>query len=186
MERITARYLNHKRNGPHDNCGADARIEAGAQLRRGAAPADDGGRMTFRGVRSDRGAVVLCDGKPLALPKLRTTHWLRDARHSPTGFEWGYGGSGPAELARAILMRVYPDDDMVRNPRCYQRFKADVIQQLPREAFTLTETEVRAWRAPCAKHAEAIERARRQNARGTTLDYFDESRPDAAAGGAES
>ncbi|HXR05085.1 MAG TPA: DUF6166 domain-containing protein [Verrucomicrobiae bacterium] len=23
--------------------------------------------------------------------------------HSPTGFEWGYGGSGPAQLALAIL-----------------------------------------------------------------------------------
>jgi len=23
MERITAKYLDHKRNGPHDNCGAD-------------------------------------------------------------------------------------------------------------------------------------------------------------------
>jgi hypothetical protein len=24
--------------------------------------------------------------------------------HSPTGFEWGYGGSGPAQLALAILL----------------------------------------------------------------------------------
>ena len=23
--------------------------------------------------------------------------------HSPTGFNWGYGGSGPADLARSIL-----------------------------------------------------------------------------------
>ena len=26
--------------------------------------------------------------------------------HSPTGFAWGYGGSGPAELARCILLAV--------------------------------------------------------------------------------
>jgi hypothetical protein len=25
-------------------------------------------------------------------------------RHSPTGFSWGYGGSGPAELARCVLI----------------------------------------------------------------------------------
>jgi hypothetical protein len=25
-------------------------------------------------------------------------------RHSPAGFNWGYGGSGPAELARCILI----------------------------------------------------------------------------------
>lgn len=32
-------------------------------------------------------------------------------RHSPDGFEWGYEGSGPAELARCILIdhfRAYP------------------------------------------------------------------------------
>ena len=27
-------------------------------------------------------------------------------RHSPTGFEWGYGGSGPAELALNILAAI--------------------------------------------------------------------------------
>jgi hypothetical protein len=30
----------------------------------------------------------------------------RCARHSPTGFEWGYGGSGPAELARHLTYGV--------------------------------------------------------------------------------
>jgi hypothetical protein len=30
----------------------------------------------------------------------------RYARHSPTGFEWGYGGSGPAELARYLTYGV--------------------------------------------------------------------------------
>jgi len=28
--------------------------------------------------------------------------------HSPTGFEWGYGGSGPAQLALAILRQSSP------------------------------------------------------------------------------
>jgi hypothetical protein len=30
----------------------------------------------------------------------------RDVRHSPDGFEWGYGGSGPAELARYLTYGV--------------------------------------------------------------------------------
>jgi len=30
----------------------------------------------------------------------------RFARHSPSGFEWGYGGSGPAELARYLAYGV--------------------------------------------------------------------------------
>lgn len=37
-------------------------------------------------------------------------------RHSPTGFEWGYGGSGPAELARCILIDVL--GDAAKCPRC--------------------------------------------------------------------
>ncbi|MBT9252140.1 MAG: hypothetical protein KM296_00220 [Brockia lithotrophica] len=37
--------------------------------------------------------VVTVNGMPL--------HHVE--RHSPTGFEWGYGGSGPADLALSIL-----------------------------------------------------------------------------------
>jgi hypothetical protein len=29
--------------------------------------------------------------------------YLEEVNHSPTGFEWGYGGSGPSQLAFAIL-----------------------------------------------------------------------------------
>ena len=35
--------------------------------------------------------------------------------HSPTGFEWGYGGSGPAQLAVAMLahhFRTWHDGEM--------------------------------------------------------------------------
>lgn len=37
-------------------------------------------------------------------------------KHSPTGFAWGYGGSGPAELARCILIHFY--GDQARCPEC--------------------------------------------------------------------
>jgi len=36
---------------------------------------------------------VTVNGKPLK----------HQVYHSPTGFEWGYGGSGPADLARSIM-----------------------------------------------------------------------------------
>jgi len=42
---------------------------------------------------------------------------LRD--HSPGGFEWGYGGSGPAQLAVAICSKLWPD----LWTRVYQDFK---------------------------------------------------------------
>lgn len=53
---------------------------------------------------------VLIDGKLLD-PKPSQAVW----NHSPDGFNWGYGGSGPAQLALAILLFVGLDrDDAVR------------------------------------------------------------------------
>lgn len=47
--------------------------------------------------------------------------------HSPDGFAWGYGGSGPAQLALAILLEIQ-DEDCTRQD--YQDFKWDVIANL--------------------------------------------------------
>jgi hypothetical protein len=73
-------------------------------------------------------------------------------RHSPTGFEWGYAGSGCAELARCILLdhhRVEPSSDPWADdglPVSYQAFKRDVIARLPRETpWSLTSGEIRRW-----------------------------------------
>ncbi|MCU4744613.1 DUF6166 domain-containing protein [Natronoglomus mannanivorans] len=38
---------------------------------------------------------------------------LEVRNHGPTGFEWGYNGSGPAQLALAILLD-YTDDENIR------------------------------------------------------------------------
>jgi hypothetical protein len=34
-------------------------------------------------------------------------------RNSPTGFGWGYGGSGPAQLALALLADSLGDNDLL-------------------------------------------------------------------------
>lgn len=86
--------------------------------------------------------LVTIDGQVLPMPPLDRT----EARHSPDGFQWGYGGSGPAELARAILVALYPGEPIVRHPRCYQAFKFDVIARLRADAFVLTSDDVAAWR----------------------------------------
>lgn len=53
--------------------------------------------------------------------------------HSPDGFNWGYGGSGPAQLALGILL------DLTRNKNValalYQAFKWKHIATLPQEDF---------------------------------------------------
>lgn len=69
--------------------------------------------------------------------RLRLDLW----NHSPTGFEAGYGGSGPAQLALAILADALDDDDLAI--RLHQKYKWQVIAKLPRNAdFTITHAEV--------------------------------------------
>jgi spore maturation protein CgeB len=49
---------------------------------------------------------------------------LKLRNHSPDGFAWGYGGSGPSQLALAILLKVTTEE----NALCfYQDFKWEFI-----------------------------------------------------------
>jgi len=79
----------------------------------------------YRGHRDAPGVAlieVLEDGAEVGRP-LR--HHIR---HSPTGFEWGYAGSGPADTARCLLIDYLGHDVPAT---VYQRFKAIVVQGLP-------------------------------------------------------
>ena len=58
----------------------------------------------YEGRREGYAAIVTVDGRRLN-PRLDL--W----NHSPTGFEWGYGGSGPAQLALAILADHLGNDE---------------------------------------------------------------------------
>jgi len=51
--------------------------------------------------------------------------------HSPDGFNWGYGGSGPAQCALGILLDATCDKDIAM--RWYQRFKEEVIAHIPND-----------------------------------------------------
>ena len=62
--------------------------------------------------------------------------------HSPTGFEWGYGGSGPADLALNILGLYVPPAEAWR---LHQRFKTEVIARLPRDGGVLQSPRIVAW-----------------------------------------
>lgn len=73
-----------------------------------SAEPDCAGRY-YRGRRINRRCHVWRpDGSPLPLR-------LDVARRSPTGFEWGYGGSGPHQLALALLLDVLPAFKDVRD-----------------------------------------------------------------------
>lgn len=79
------------------------------------------------------------DGEEIARRELPPRNDLRN--HSPTGFEWGYGGSGPAQLALALLADALQDDEAALS--LYQAFKWEVVVSLPWQAWSLTETEVK-------------------------------------------
>jgi hypothetical protein len=72
-------------------------------------------------------------------------HPLRHyVRHSPDGFAWGYGGSGPTELARCILIDATgvmdPGHDVVLD------FRRDIIERLDKGVgFSLPRAGVSAW-----------------------------------------
>ena len=83
----------------------------------------------YAGRRQGYAVSVTVDGRRL---NPRFDLW----NHSPTGFEWGYGGSGPAQLALAILADHCQDDEQALN--FYQRFKWAVIAELPHRSWTLT------------------------------------------------
>jgi len=69
---------------------------------------------------------------------------LELVNHSPSGFEWGYGGSGPAQLALALLLD-YTDDEEVALAE-YKTFKTEVVSQLectgPDGCWRLTGREI--------------------------------------------
>jgi hypothetical protein len=63
------------------------------------------------------------------------------ADHSPDGFAWGYGGSGPAQLALALVAHATGQDSLALS--IYQDFKHEIIAGLPRDGdWEITSEEV--------------------------------------------
>ena len=69
---------------------------------------------------------------------------LKLADHSPSGFEWGYRGSGPAQLALALLLDYTDDEDVALAE--YMAFKDEVVSRLecsgPKQRWRLTGHEI--------------------------------------------
>ena len=68
--------------------------------------------------------------------------------HSPDGFAWGYGGSGPAQLALAILLHV--GIERATAVRIHQHFKREHLETLPTHKPFVLALDVDAWAASCA------------------------------------
>lgn len=128
---------------------------------------------TYVGVRGDGDVSVIVDTGTGQRPLRHIVY------HSPTGMEWSYTGSGPADLALSILV-----DALGENRRwqlrhgdasfgfrrggsrvpyeslawdLHHEFQRDIVAGFDRAHFVVTETEVAAW---VAQHsAEAPDEA---------------------------
>ena len=94
----------------------------------------------YQGDRSPLGEVSVY--RPNGLP-LEPKRSQQVVNHSPTGFEWGYQGSGPAQLALAILL------DITDNPeeacKNYQLFKLQVVGLIKAESWVMSVEFIVDW-----------------------------------------
>ncbi len=74
--------------------------------------------IKITGIRDSNGCRLFLDGMPVK----------HIVRHSPTGIEWGYAGSGPADAARSILRAIYPPEYA---DRYYHDFKWEHVAHWP-------------------------------------------------------
>lgn len=104
--------------------------------------------VLYRGERLDGSngvdVLVTVDGRRL-WPSLS---W-KVRNHSPTGFEWGYNGSGPSQLALALVLDALngtmPDREVeARALACYVWFRWATVACWE-ESWTITAGEIRAW-----------------------------------------
>ena len=107
--------------------------------------------LKFRGQRGRKDCVVQAstDGGETyhALPL-----YLEWVNHSPTGFEWGYYGSGPSQLAYAILHQYFimvegftGDEAYEEAQDIYMRFKQDVIAPIHAEKWGIDGGDIKEW-----------------------------------------
>jgi len=87
----------------------------------------------------------------------RLTYPLRHvARHSPTGLNWGYSGSGPADCALSILTDCLGEE---RAERWYQEFKSHFLAGLHAGGGVISEKTIREFiEAKEAEYAETYSR----------------------------
>jgi len=92
--------------------------------------------MRIEAYRSDSRLHILVDGEELD-PQRSQQVW----NHSPDGFECGYAGSGPAQLALALLLAAGASN--ARAVALHQRFKAEHVQDW-QDPFIL-DLDVHGW-----------------------------------------
>ena len=94
-------------------------------------------RNGYAGARGPDGSVkvvAIRDGRQYPLRHL--------VHHSPTGMEWGYHGSGPADLARSIIGDVMGTEKP--RPDIYQVFKLEFVSGWG-DRWEISREDVEEW-----------------------------------------
>ena len=105
---------------------------------------------TYRGVRNPDGTCNVWAESPATsqsasngeISRSPLSLHLELRNHSPTGFAWGYGGSGPAQLALALLVDATSDQTLAL--RHYQDFKFHFVATWA-DSWSTTAGEIRAF-----------------------------------------
>lgn len=100
---------------------------------------------TSNGVKADVLEEVLNGSKVEDIQSIRSRPLKHVVKHSPSGFEFGYEGSGPSELARCILLDSgYPPEEVEMH---YQEFKRFFIARVGHDTkeFFIYQDAIEAW-----------------------------------------
>jgi hypothetical protein len=102
----------------------------------------------YSGVRHHDGttSVFVTETKDELTPVRRTLDPMTSlVNHSPSGLEWGYAGSGPAQLALALCCDYLGKDVLARATAVaiYQAVKNMVVAKFDGRTWMLYEEEMR-------------------------------------------
>lgn len=93
----------------------------------------------YTGIRmKDCGHLTVYKDDERLLPERSQKVW----NHSPDGFQWGYAGSGPAQLALALLLDVTNNDEL--STKLHQKFKFQFVTKFG-DVWSMTSEEINNW-----------------------------------------
>jgi hypothetical protein len=81
-------------------------------------------------------------------PEIPLNLYLDEVNHSPDGFQWGYSGSGPSQLAYAML-RQYTltrfSNSKEFTQKYYRSFREKFIANIKEDSFVIEESVIYDW-----------------------------------------
>ena len=117
----------------------------------------------------DQGSRVTVNGKPLDPARSR-----RLKNHSKD-FGWGYRGTGPMQLALAILLEVQGDEKQAL--RCYEAFHEERVSRMVGRRWTMETGKVRGLDPGACGGRQAHQRPVRQEGRPEAHEQPEDRRP---------